>query len=68
MLFLQGTRDKLANLDYLRPLLAGIEPAPHLHIIDDADHGFHVPKRAGRTDAEVIEELASVAADFSGTL
>ena len=68
MLFLQGTRDKLADLDFLRPLLAGIEPAPVLHVIDDADHGFHVPKRSGRTDDEVIEELASVATDFSGTL
>lgn len=68
MLFLQGTRDKLANLDFLRPLLAGIEPAPALHAIDDADHGFHVLKRTGRTDDDIIEEMASVAADFAATL
>lgn len=68
MLFLQGTRDRLANLEFLRPLLAGIEPQPTLHIIDDADHGFHVPKRTGRTDDEVIEELASVVADFVRTI
>lgn len=68
MLFLQGTRDKLADLDYLRPLLAGVDPAPALHVVDDADHGFHVLKRTGRTDDDVIEELASVTADFAMSL
>jgi predicted alpha/beta-hydrolase family hydrolase len=58
MLFLQGTRDRLADLDLLRPVLASIEPAPTLHVVADADHGFHVPKRTGRTDEDVIEELA----------
>lgn len=57
MLFLQGTRDKLANLDLLRPLLRRVEPAPVLHVIDGADHGFHVLKRSGRTDDEVLGEL-----------
>lgn len=61
MLFLQGTRDRLAELDLLRPVLDGLEPAPTLHVVDGADHGFHVLKRSGRTDAEVIDELADVA-------
>jgi predicted alpha/beta-hydrolase family hydrolase len=60
MLFLQGTRDKLANLEHLRPLLADVDPAPTLHVVGDADHGFHVPKRSGRTDAEVLAELCDV--------
>lgn len=60
MLFLQGTRDKLANLDLLRPLLDSVEPSPTLHVVDDADHGFHVPKRSGRTDDEVLDELCDV--------
>lgn len=64
MLFLQGTRDRLAELDLLRPLLAGLDPAPTLHLVSDADHGFHVPKRSGRTDAEVIDQLAAITADW----
>ncbi len=62
MLFLQGTRDRLADLELLRPLLADVTPTPELHVVDEADHGFHVTKRSGRTDAVVIEELATVAA------
>ncbi|NIR80886.1 MAG: alpha/beta hydrolase, partial [Gemmatimonadetes bacterium] len=42
MLFLQGTRDKLANLDLLRPLLDAVDPTPMLHVVEGADHGFHV--------------------------
>jgi len=65
MLFLQGTRDKLANLDLLRPLLAAVEPPPRLHVVVDADHGFHVPKRSGRTDEEVLDELCDVLAEWA---
>ncbi len=57
MLFLQGTRDKLANLDLLTPVLEEVKPRPTLHTVAGADHGFHVPKRSGRTDAEVLDEL-----------
>ena len=46
MLFLQGTRDRLANLDLLRPLLAGI-PRATLKVFEGADHSFHAPKSAG---------------------
>jgi uncharacterized protein len=56
MLFLQGTRDRLANLDLLRPLLEAVRPRPVLRVLDGADHGFHVLKRSGRTDAEVLDE------------
>ena len=62
MLFLQGTRDTLADLDLLRPVLAELEPRPTLHVVQDADHGFHVPKRTGRKDREVIDELAAATA------
>ena len=53
MLFLQGTRDELAELDLLRPVCAGSARAATLHVIPGADHGFHVPKSSGRSDAEV---------------
>lgn len=58
MLFLQGTRDRLASLDLLRPLLAPLGARARLHVVNDADHAFHVTRRSGRTDADVIDELA----------
>jgi uncharacterized protein len=60
MLFLQGTRDRLANLDLLRPLLKTVDPRPELHLLDGADHGFHVLKRSGRTDDDVLDEACGV--------
>jgi hypothetical protein len=58
MLFLQGTRDKLAELDLLVPVCAGLGERATLHEVDGADHSFHVLKRSGRTDDEVLDELA----------
>ncbi len=57
MLFLQGTRDKLADLALLRPLVETVEPRPTLHVVEGADHGFQVLKRSGRTDEEVLDEV-----------
>jgi predicted alpha/beta-hydrolase family hydrolase len=67
MLFLQGTRDRLAPLDLLRPVLAPL-PLARLHVVEEADHGFHVPKRSGRTDDDVIETLARTVAGWSGSI
>lgn len=61
MLFLQGTRDALADLELMRGV-CGALPGATLHVVDGADHGFHVPKKSGRTDAQVIEELAETTA------
>lgn len=58
MLFLQGTRDELADLELLRPVVEGLGKPATLHVVEGADHGFHVLKRSGRTDEEVLEELA----------
>lgn len=68
MLFLQGTRDRLAKLELLEPLLDGVTPRPTLHIVDDADHGFHVPKRSGRSDDEVLDELCDEVAGWTRKL
>ncbi len=57
MLFLQGTRDKLAPLDLLAPVCEGLGQRATLHVVEGADHGFHVLKRSGRTDDEVLDEL-----------
>lgn len=57
MLFLQGSRDDLAQLDLLRPLVKRLGRRATLHVFEDADHSFHVPARSGRKDAEVLGEL-----------
>jgi uncharacterized protein len=57
MLFLQGTRDALADLGLLRPLAERLGDLASLRLFQDADHSFHVPARAGRRDADVRTEL-----------
>ena len=64
LLFLQGTRDRLADLSLLRPLCGELGDRATLHVVDDADHSFHMTKRSGRTDDEVLAELAGVTARF----
>jgi predicted alpha/beta-hydrolase family hydrolase len=59
MLFLQGTRDDLADLTLLRPICESLGPQTTLHIIEGADHSFHVLKRSGQTDPQVLAELSS---------
>jgi uncharacterized protein len=65
MLFLQGTRDALARLDLMQSQCDRLGARAHLHVVDGADHGFHVLKRSGRTDAQVIDEIADAVARFS---
>src|SRR5213079_2719433 len=65
MLFLQGTRDTLADLKLLRPLCAKLGSRATLHIIETADHSFHGLKRSGKSDAEVLRELAETAASWA---
>jgi uncharacterized protein len=65
MLFLQGTRDEFAELELLRPICDRLAPRATLHIIEGADHSFHVLKRSGRTDADVRRELAETIASFN---
>jgi uncharacterized protein len=68
MLFLQGTRDTLADLKLLRPVVKKLGELATLHIIESADHGFHVLKRSGKTDVSVLAELAQTTADWAGVL
>jgi len=68
MLFLQGSKDKLAELGLLDPLLHKLGPRTLLHIARDADHSFHVPARSGRRDADVMAEILDVVAAWVGKL
>ncbi|HET7789719.1 MAG TPA: alpha/beta family hydrolase [Gemmatimonadales bacterium] len=68
MLFLSGTRDEFATLDLLRPVVSRLGARATLHLIEGGDHSFHVLKKTGRTDAEVMEEAGDVIARWSASL
>lgn len=67
MLFLQGTRDTLADLTLLRPICKKLGRSVTLHELEGADHSFHVLKKSGRTDAEVMEEAFDAIDSFVAT-
>lgn len=62
MLFIQGTRDSLADLALMREVIARLGARASFHIVEGGDHSFHVPKRSGKTDAQVLAEIADVVA------
>jgi hypothetical protein len=68
MLFLQGTRDTLADLAHLRPVVERLGPIATLRVVDGADHSFAVLKRSGRTGDDVIQDLAAGVAEWAGSL
>jgi len=58
MLFLQGTRDEFGQLDLLQQVVRGLGDRATLHLVEDGDHSFKVPKRTGKSEADVMNELA----------
>ncbi|NND61013.1 MAG: alpha/beta hydrolase [Gammaproteobacteria bacterium] len=64
MLFLQGTRDRLADLELMRHVVADLGELATLHVIDGADHSFNMLKRSGRTAADAVTELAQRSAEW----
>jgi uncharacterized protein len=64
MLFLSGSRDPLAELDLLKPVVKKLGPRAKLVLAADADHSFHVPAKTGRKDPEVFAELLDAARDW----
>jgi len=68
MLFLQGTRDDLAELALLQPLVDRLGARATLRLFQDANHSFHVPARSGRKDAEVMDSVLDALADWIGTM
>lgn len=65
MLFLQGARDALAEVDLIEPLVAALGKTATLHLVADADHSFHVPARSGRKDADMLNDMLDVFADWA---
>jgi hypothetical protein len=68
MLFLQGTRDALAELTELEPVCKALGGRATLKLFNDADHSFHVPARTGRRDAEVLAEVLDAFAAWAANL
>jgi predicted alpha/beta-hydrolase family hydrolase len=64
MLFLQGSRDAFGGLDLLTPICKRLGERATLHVLEGADHGFRVPRSSGRTEADVLDELADVTAGW----
>jgi predicted alpha/beta-hydrolase family hydrolase len=67
MLFVQGTRDELADRTLLSAVVRRLGPRVALHVVDDADHSFHVPARSGRKDSDVRRVLAAAMAAWMTT-
>jgi uncharacterized protein len=68
MLFLQGSRDKLAELSLLEPLIKKLGPPATLHLVAEADHSFHVPARSGRNDDEAMIEILDKFVNWTGVI
>jgi predicted alpha/beta-hydrolase family hydrolase len=68
MLFLQGTRDDLADLALVTGVCRDLGPRATLHVVDGANHAFEVLKRSGRTNEEVREELVRTTEEWCRAL
>ncbi len=68
MLFLQGTRDSLAEVALVTRVVEGLGVRATVHIVEGGDHSFKVPKRSGRTEDEVFGELADTIDDWVSAL
>lgn len=66
MLFVQGTRDKLAELTLLEPVVGRLGASASLHRVAEADHSFHVLARSGRIDGEVMNEIVDTVTGWIG--
>lgn len=64
MLFLSGTRDALAGLDLLEPVVKKLGKRATLHLLDTADHSYKILKKTRKTDEDVFDEMARVAREW----
>jgi uncharacterized protein len=68
MLFAQGTRDNLAEMKLLEPVVKGLGGSASLYPVAEADHSFHVPARSGRDDREVMSDILDTLAGWIGSI
>ena len=65
ILFVSGTRDRLADANLLKDTVASLNACTYLHLLDEADHGYHALKRSGRTHQQVVTEAARITAAWT---
>jgi len=68
MLFLSGTRDQLAELDLLQPVIKNLGKLATLHLVDTADHSYRILKRTRQSSEDVFVEMARVVHDWVSVL
>jgi predicted alpha/beta-hydrolase family hydrolase len=68
MLFVQGTRDGLADFSLLQNVIAELGAKASLSKVDQADHSFHVPAKSGRNDIDVFNEVLDAVAEWCSEL
>jgi uncharacterized protein len=68
MLFLQGTRDALAEVALIEPAVQRLGSRARLHLVDGADHSFHVLARSGRKDGDVMNEILDAFAAWADSV
>ena len=68
MLFVSGSRDALAELDLLKPIVSGLGERATLHVVEHADHSFRVAARSGRSSADALAEARDVLAAWMGAV
>lgn len=64
MLFVQGTRDELADAGLIEPTVETLRPRAALHWVPEGNHSLHVPAKSGRTDAQVLNSALDAAHDW----
>jgi predicted alpha/beta-hydrolase family hydrolase len=68
MLFLSGTRDALAELDLLRPVIKNLGKPASLYLLDTADHSYKTLKKTRRPDEDVFVEIARAVREWASAL
>ena len=68
VLCFNGTRDALSRRDLMEAALKTVKTKWKMHWLEGADHSFHVLKSSGRTDAEVLVEIANAAEAWAARL
>ena len=68
VLCFNGTRDELCRRDLMEPVLERVGPNWRMHWLEGADHSFHVLKSSGRTDAQVLDEVADTSREWISRL
>src|SRR6202171_4837543 len=68
MLFVQGTRDKLAELQLIEPVVKRLGTPASLHLVQEADHSFHVLARSGRNNRDVTSEIVGTLSAWIGAV